>query len=420
MATRAPTEKEILIHREMAIPVMDKLVSLLLRGGAYGFWQFQRNLFWRSIPGNLPQTSSHINPEDLKNVLHDSGVQLGPDEHKEMALAYSDDIGFILVLPFFDALCPALRLPEEQLASIARIFPLIPGEKEKEIEDGSKASSGVSSPERMKWSPMEESILADSNEKLVGSTSFSLPDVSLESLCDAFICLFAPEAGEENLNENSGQQSSGSGQHMVAPSLSANYSQVCEDNISRALQVCYEEAALIFTQENYPHGKVPAIEAMNFLAAELFLQRNNHQVVSALISRLQKGPAMAAAPVTVIRKTKQGKPIVNPTGYSMVHAGLRWQRLFERYMNEDRRDEWLRGREERSARPMYMRHTCGFAGHLPEYKRHFGRTFHVIEENLPILTKPRMALEEYELRPDRFGPGRELRNTRNAHHYRLA
>lgn len=419
----------MLIYRELAIPVMDKLSSLLLRSGAYGFWQFQRRLSARCSQGNTSHNPCRINPEDLKGVLYECGVQLADEEHKQIVRAYCDDIGFVLVSPFFDALCPALRLPEEQLDCIARIFPPMVPEKKKEVENNIRSGccsnfcSGASSPARAKNSPIGESSYAEEGNNRVASTSFSLADVSLESLFNAFLYYFAPAdppKGSDGDDGNPCSNAPGAMRGALPSQPPVTGSPFDEDSISRALQVCYEEGALIFKKENYPQDKVPAIEAMNFLAAELLLHQHSPGILSVLVSRLRNGPEISAAPIAVIRKTKQGKPIFNPIGYSMVHTGLRWQRLFERYMNEDRRDEWLRGREERNARPTYMRHTCGFAGHLPEYKRHFGRTFHVIEENLPILSKLCIPIQTCDLRPDRFGPGRELKNNRNVHHYRLA
>lgn len=419
MVAGVPTEREVIIFRELCIPVMDKLSSLLLRSGAYGFWQFQRNLLARCMPKNLPHNPCRINPEDLKSVLYNCGVALTPDEYKQISQAYSDAIGFILVSPLFDAVCPAFRLPEEQLEVILRIFPpIISGEK---VEDNSDCVSRPSLLLASNGRSQESKTYADDRRNPSSSSSFTLPDVSLESLCNILLYLFAPEGVQQAQNEGSscsdGEVAALKPPPMAEYQLNDNEE---DDSISRALQVCYEEAALIFYHENYPQGRVGAVVAMNFLAAELLLHQDNFRVRSTLLSRLERGPVIDAALITVIRKTKQGNLIINPTGYSMVHAGLRWKRLYERYMNEDRRDEWLRGREEREARPNYMKHTCGFAGHLPEYKRHFGRTFHTIEEDLPVLSKPRGNSCECCLRPDRFGPGRILKDTRNAHHYRLA
>lgn len=103
----------------------------------------------------------------------------------------------------------------------------------------------------------------------------------------------------------------------------------------------------------------------------------------------------------------------------MIHTGVRTNRKFERYQDEDRRDEWLRGRDEKDARSMYMMHTAGYGGHLPEYRYHFGRTFHVIEEDLPMLTKPKEARPP--VAPDTFGPPLVLRSSRmSEHHYRFS
>lgn len=422
MVVGVPTEREVIIFRELVIPLMDKLSSLLLRSGAFGFWQFHRNMLARCMPENHPHNPLRINPEDLKSVLYECGVALTPDEYKQISQAYSDDIGFILVDPFFDAMCPAFRLPDEQLDRILRLFPpIIAGENG---EDRSGGVSCPSSPLGSKGHSHESKKSSDDGLNPSSSPSFTLPDVRMESLWNVLLYLFAPEGDHQTrCNENSSSDGEVAASKPPPPPIAecqCSDNEEENDSISRALQVCYEEAALIFCHENYPQERVRAVEAINVLAAELLLHQNNFGVLSSLLSRLERSPVIDAALIAVVRKTKQGNPIINPIGYSMVHTGLRWTRLFERYMNEDRRDEWLRGREEREARPTYMKHTCGFAGHLPEYKRHFGRTFHTIEENLLVLSKPRGTPCECCLRPDRFGPGRILKDNRNAHHYRLA
>lgn len=361
MIGRVATEKEVLIYQEAARPLTERITELLLRSGAYGFWQFQRALVQRSSPADQ-RNPSRINPEDVKAVMYSCGVLLTPDEHKSIVLAFSDSVGFVKRDPFFEAISPILRLPLDDASEIARLFPVDP------VDDPSIPSHGNGSP--------SNGLLATA-------------DVTLPSVLGLFMGLFEPLPGDE------------------------------ERSINAALQVSYEEAAVTFTQEHYPKNRVAADEVMNFIASLMLLNGHCAGFLKTVLSRLSSSPALERAFEPVVQKTRQGKPIINTSGYSMVHKGLRWQRLFERYMNEDRRDEWLRGRDERDARGMYLKHTCGYAGHLPEFKRHFGRTFHVIEEDLPNLTVPKPVRAEPPP-PDRFGTGRELRSSRNEHHYHLS
>lgn len=375
MIGKIATEKEIIIYRERSRCVTEKVTELLLRSGAFGFWEFQRLLYSQSNPADN-RNPCRINPEDLKAVFKRCGVLLAPDEHKAIVLAYSDSVGFVVVEPFFDAVCPLLSLPPAQADALTRVFPV-------DVTECSTESAST-----------VQGTTSTSGET-PGSAAYVLPDVTLNSVLDLCLHLFAPLEEDAGCGEES-------------------------QRISAALQVCYEEAAVAFTSEHYPKGRVPAADVLNFIAAEMMLNASLRAVLNTLQSRLSEAPRLERAPDPVVRKTKQGKPITNPSGYSMVHTGLRWERLFERYMNEDRRDEWIRGREERPAGSMYMKHACGYAGHLPEFKRHFGRTFHIIEEDLPVLTKPKAKVEECFLRPDRYGPGKELRDNRNAHHYQLS
>lgn len=376
MFGRLPSEKECIIYRENSKPVTEKILRLLLRTGAYGFWTFQRLLTAECSPAT-PRNPARINPEDLKSVFQRCGVLLVPDEHRALVLAFCDSVGFVVLEPFFEAVSPASFLPSADAQAITQLFPI----------DTVEAA-------------------AEHDESAVRTSSIVLPDVTLESVCMLLVHLFAP----------CGYDPESTVEHSCSEE---------ERRLNEGLQVCYEEGAVCFTEENYPSKRIPVMDVLQFLAAEMLLYRQHFsEIMSIFLSRLSEAPLLERAPDPIKHfkktKTKKGKTIVNTTGYSMVHVGCQWTRLFERYMDEDRRDEWLRGREEREAGSMYLRHTCGYSGHLPEYKRRFGRTFHVIEESLPILTKPKPVVsDEVALsdQPKRVAP---LRPNRNAHHYKLS
>ncbi|EPY32184.1 hypothetical protein AGDE_07783 [Angomonas deanei] len=226
-----------------------------------------------------------------------------------------------------------------------------------------------------------------------GTTVEKLPPVTLNSVLDLLSSLLAPSAEDTE--------------------------GVTENNCSAALQSVYEEAAVIFTMENYPQEQVPALDVLSFLAAFLSLlpnQTGGPDAVKMILQRLQSSAPLVQASTAAKGANQPGAT----AGLScMTHTGVRTERKFDTYRTNDRRDEWLRGRDEQDARPQYQKHVVGYGGHLPEYRYHFGRTFHVIEEDLPALTKPKEQKEA--IPPDAFGKPIELKYSRQSeHHHKFA
>ncbi|CBZ27628.1 conserved hypothetical protein [Leishmania mexicana MHOM/GT/2001/U1103] len=318
-----------------------------------------------SVP--TPQISRcRINPEGLKLVFAQSGVLLTVDNYAAILLAYSDPVGFVLADDLLETLHPCRQAPP---------------------------------------------TLAQSVSEVVSSTFFStlpLPcvAVTVDSARDALSAIFAAELAREEESA------------VDAPTAA--------DQLA-ALVVAQADVQATFTPTVYAEGAaVPCDDVTTFIVLTL----QQHPCLAAMMparcnsvaASLQLVPAPpplgqgAASPLaTSIASGTNGAAL-----FSIRHTGSTTQRKFERYEEDkDRRDEWIRGREEADARPMYMRHAAGYGGHLPEYQYHFGRTFHVIEEDLPQLTKPKPPLEPVPA--DWYGPGVELKDSRmNAHHYRLA
>ncbi|CAG9575070.1 conserved hypothetical protein [Leishmania major strain Friedlin] len=307
-----------------------------------------------------------INPEGLKGVFAQSGVLLTSDDYAATVLAYSDPVGFVLADDLLEALHPCRQAPPALTQSVSEV---------------------------------------------VLSTFFStllLPcvAVTMDSVRDALSAVFAAELSREE--------------------ESAVDVQTAADQLS-ALVVAQADVKATFTSTVYAEGAaVPCDDVTTFIVLTL----QQHPCLSAIMParcssvaaslRLVPAPSPlgqgAASPIAA--STASGTS--GPALFSIRHTGSTTQRKFERYEEDkDRRDEWIRGREEADARSTYMCHAAGYGGHLPEYQYHFGRTFHVIEEDLPQLTKPKPPLEPVPA--DWYGPGVELKDSRmNAHHYQLA
>ncbi|EPY28293.1 hypothetical protein STCU_05204 [Strigomonas culicis] len=311
---------------------------------------------------NAKDKYSHVNPEGLKDVFRRCGLMLTTDDYQKITLAYKDPVGFIQLQPLVGDLSPINCLSPSQMGTLRRVFPA-----------------------------------AASTEKTASGSLEVLPPVTLSSAIDLLLGLLSPVEGAD-----------------AEGNVAAN-------NTSAALQSIYEDAAAVFTLENYPGDAVPAVDVMNYLAACLLLlpkQAGGGAAAAAMEARLATAePLVPVPPVDPAAAAFPGG--ATNTQSCMIHTGVRTDRKFDRYLSEDRRDEWLRGRDERDARGMYQKHVCGYSGHLPEFRYHFGRTFHIIEEDLPQLTVPKPPQEP--VTPEAFGKPMELTYSRmSVHHHKFA
>lgn len=387
------TATEVIVARDAAASVITKTLSLLMRGGAACYLEFERAILstcevvhttdrFTGADGKVHFEKQHYqrtNPEDLKGACRACGALLEPDEYRLLRVAYSDPVGFVLTDPFLSAVCPIGQVP--------------PG--------------------------LARALLSALPQPTMADGAMVLPDLSLSSVLAALAAVFSPEAAAD--------------------------AKAAEFNAESSA-----EALRCFSTETYPTRRVPGVAFANFIAAELLLLHGNAGVsnaeLTAMVSAVEGRLAASAGRIevapqpTVQQKLKAAAantalgraglpprevidaalenhdPRSSIADYRMTHIDVaRPAGKFEYYMDQDRRDEWLRGREERDAAPAYMRHTVGYAGHLPEFRYHFGRAFHVIEENLPALTQPKAPLEP--VAADAYGPGRKLRTTQMTEHH---
>lgn len=373
------TRKEIIIAREDASATVEKVIHLLLRSGARGFLEFQREIVRVSEGDRVSSSSGHrLNIEALKAVFRSCGVLLEAEEYRRLMLGYSDAVGFLLVDALLSAICPASHVSASAERDLLAAFPAAAPPK----------GSGS----------INKNASSDGDEQ---QEALELPDVTLDSALGLLAFLFAPTGD------------------------AAADVETAQNNTNARLQAAYEESAEDFTLEAYPDARVPGLGVVNYIAALLMLYAADRGFTAAVTERLRSAgrPALEACPprpsAPALARSAGSSKQQQPQAYTMVHTGVRSTREFERYTDADRRDEWLRGSNEPASRPGYLRHTVGYGGHLPEYQYHFGRTFHVIEEDLPLLTKPAKPLEP--VAPDAFGPGRETRaGIMNEHHFKFA
>lgn len=358
-----PTPTEISLARELVEPLVERVSYLLLRGGFSSFLQFRLNFLeecHRATTSFSRSTYGRINPEGLKEVLRSSGVLLLSTEYRSLLEAYSDMVGFLIADDLLTVLHPLfwIKSTAQMEAAVAQVSTLFPSEE---------AAAGA---------PVKTVV-------------------TVESAAAALEVLFASTPGADADTET-------------------------------AMDIARADVESSLTAANFPTGAVPKDDIVALVA--LLIQQ--HPCLAAIIhDRSGDAAPMTAAVVTVdamattksstMAKSVTCGPLAGST-FRVSYKGCSTHRKFERYEEDkDRRDEWIRGRDERDARPMYLRHTVGYAGHLPEYQYHFGRTFHVIEENLPQLTQPKPPLEPVP--PEWYGPGRELRGNRmTAHSHRFA
>lgn len=412
----SPTE--VLLAREACEPLLASITDRLLRSGLAGFAGFRRRFALecqramstagakkKNLNTPLAPTASssssaaaparanrsattpteegasrvarRINPEGLKGVFAQAGVLFSSDEFKSILVAFSDPVGFVLAEDLLAALHPCRRAPLSVIRS---------------------ATAAVA-----------ESLFADlpmstgtSGEK---TQNEDFAAVAVDSVCDAFRSVFDPALTEAEV----------AAQEEVEASSTA----AC----AAALASLHADVEATFTDTIYPEGAVPAEDVVAFVVLAL----QQHAVVSSILfARLRDATPLTAAPSPSVAGLRAATTAGGASAFdgsklfSIHHTGVTTQRKFEYYGdNVDRRDEWVRGRRESDARPAYQRHAVGYGGHLPEYQYRFGRTFHVIEEDLPQLTKPKPPLEP--IPADWYGEGVELKDSRmNAHHYRLA
>ncbi|KAK7200396.1 hypothetical protein NESM_000093700 [Novymonas esmeraldas] len=403
----APTATEVVLAREACEPLLSSVTHRLLRGGFARYIEFRRSYAKeceRAVASSTPASGSasltgsrrpqpppqtlrlgvtatatpkapppapvvpaprrRINPEGLKMVLAESGVLLAPEEHTAILLGYSDPVGFVLADELLAALHPCERAPPS----------------------------------------LSQTVAAMTDSTFFAALPTSCIAVTMDSARDVLLALFAAE-------------------------LSAEEEQAAADPSSLAVAVADAEAGVrtTFTAAVYADAPgVPCDDVTTFIVLTLqqhpclaAIMPGRFDSVSAALSLVPAPPTLSRAAASLAAASAT-RGIDGAALFSIRHMGSTTQRKFERYeADKDRRDEWIRGRPEADARSMYMRHAAGYAGHLPEFQYHFGRTFHVIEENLPQLTQPKPPLEPVPA--DWFGPGVELKDSRmNAHHYRFA
>ncbi|KAH8619072.1 hypothetical protein ERJ75_000216300 [Trypanosoma vivax] len=325
----SPTE--LIICREEAKPLIEKILNLLLRGGALGYLELERSLYRGSVEDfNISTDKRRVNPVSAKAIMSNCGVLLTSDEYKVLCTAYSDAAGF-LVDEFLSPVCPLGHLTE--------------------------------SDRRMLEAMVEE---CNNDQGLI----------PLEQLVSAL---------EVGLTDNDPQG---------APETPFIASTLME------LQTAFSEV-------RYPNGMVPTRDVMNFFASVLLNAVDADDVLIGRIAKVKLSP---------LRAPEKESTSAFPTGLTVA---ARQERGFDYYLECDRKDEWLRGRKEAPAGPMYKRFLPGYTGHLPTFRSKFGRSFHPIEESLPQLTQPKRQLEP--MPTDRYGPGVELKvNRMNRHSFKLA
>ncbi|KPI87315.1 hypothetical protein ABL78_3598 [Leptomonas seymouri] len=423
MPTRAAllTPTEVLLAREACEPILISVTDRLLRGGLASFAEFRQRYAvecqramagpgkkpnGRSPPASSatgvtglvpfsPSTKSseagrrvarRVNPEGLKSVLSQSGVLLSPEEYRSILIAYSDAVGFVLAEDLLADLHPCRHIPLDLIRACT-----------------SAVAEGLFSELPLLESKTTETSGADKHQE-----EFDFPAVTVGSVRAALSAVFEPSLTKEE-----------EAQYAADPSSKA----ACVSALA-SLQAGVEAT---FIEAVYPDGAVPAEDVVAFVV--LSLQQHPH-VATIAFARLRQMDSLSIAPSLALRN---GAASASCSGnlnalsgtdgsalFSIHHEGSTTKRRFEYYTEVvDRRDEWIRGRREADARSGYLRHTVGYGGHLPEYQYRFGRTFHVIEEDLPQLTKPKAPLEPVPA--DWYGEGVELKDSRmNAHHYRLA
>ncbi|AIN98925.1 hypothetical protein LPMP_250610 [Leishmania panamensis] len=407
----ALTSVEVVLAREACEPLLLSVTNRLLRGGFAGYVEFRQayakececavassnsmsaasfsararppppvtmrvaagsaaaagTTGFSSSPSAPKQQIScrRINPEGLKVVLAQSGVLLTPENHAAILLAYSDPVGFVLADDLLAALDPCRQAPLALVQAVSEVV----------------------------------------SSTLFAASPLPRMAVTTDSVRDALSAIFAVELSSEEENAVDAQTAAARLSALVAAQADVQATFTPTVYAGEGAVQCGDVATfIVLILQQHPCLVEMMPERCSSVAAVL-------QLVPANFS-FSRGAGSAAV--------SADSGIDSTALFSIRHTGSTARRKFERYEeNKDRRDEWIRGRDEADARPMYMRHTAGYGGHLPEYQYHFGRTFHVIEEDLPQLTKSKPPLEPVP--PDWYGPGVELKGSRmNAHHYRFA
>ncbi|CCW70878.1 unnamed protein product [Phytomonas sp. Hart1] len=367
-------EKKRILAREEAAPALETLFDLLLRGGVYSLLEFLEHELprdlepiswesWRSSRKDAARPPPRINPECLRTVLKRCGVLLNPADYRLLLRAYGDAVGFVLVEELVEALSPLRRLPLavfHQIQSALRI-------------DGGREVAAI----------------------------------TLDSLIGAFLpALLGPLEATANPGIANRDGSVGGG---------------AENALEEILRADFTEAERCFAASKFPDGVVPLRTVWLYVSGLLLMTLHDPPTSdedaalgSILLDRLDY-ISRATSSLLVSSEASLSDRAPDATGT----LGSRRERKFERYDERDRLDEWRIGREERGARDGYLRHVVGYAGHLPSFKTHFGRTFHVIEEDLPKLTQPRPPKPPLPL--DAYGPAIKLQyNRMSEHHFKFS
>lgn len=167
------------------------------------------------------------------------------------------------------------------------------------------------------------------------------------------------------------------------------------------------ELQMIFTHSRYPHGLVPLRDIVEALAAILLNAADAGEPLIRCFATLRLSPRVTNDTAS------KAFPALDLQSRGMQRRG------YDYYTDRDNRDEWIRGRKEIPAGPMYRRHLPGYQGHIPTYRSKFGRSFHPIEESAPVLTRPKEPQEP--ISADHYGRAMVLAgNWLNRHNFKFA
>ncbi|ORC91811.1 uncharacterized protein TM35_000054070 [Trypanosoma theileri] len=348
---------ELILWREKAAPTIRKVTDLLLRGGAIGYLNMEQLLQKGSEEDmSISKDKRRVNPVGFKSIMQQSGILLTPDEHRNLRTAYSDEGGF-LVDEFLDLVCPLRNLNESQINLLRSMCPAVVG-------------IGI------------------------GNTSMIELNELLHAFEDALIVEDVTKAKTETKEETESA--------IATASL---------------FESALLEMRMVFTSSRYPKGLVPARDVGNFCAAIVLNGGNNGMTVLQQLAKVRLQLASTsndAANRTQTTDTYDVDPLQSS------QQNKRQDRGYDYYTERDNRDEWIRGREEAAAGPMYLRHLPGYSGHLPTFKSKYGRSFHPIEESMPQLTQEKKT-QPGPLPADHYGPGVELKgNPMNRHNFKFS
>ncbi|KAH9586501.1 hypothetical protein LSM04_006450 [Trypanosoma melophagium] len=349
---------ELMLWKEKAAPIIRKVTDLLLRGGGIGYLNMEQLLNKGSDEDMaISKDKRRVNPVAFKSIMQQCGVLLTPEEHRTLRTAYSDEGGF-LVDDFLYLVSPLRSLDESQISLLQSISPGVVG-------DG------------------------------VGDASL----IDLKELRRAFEDVLRCENVSKPKTDRVEEL-----ENAVAA-------------VSPLFTSTLLEMRMVFTPSRYPKALVPARDVGNFCAAIVLNSGGDGMSVLQQVAKVQLQPAASTA---AAGRTQETTNTYSADCMGSSQQDKRPERGYDYYTDRDNRDEWIRGREESEARPMYLRHLPGYSGHLPTFKSKCGRSFHVIEESMPDLTQPKKQ-QPGPLPADSYGPGVELKgNPMNRHNFKFS